>query len=117
MDYDFDEFVKLAKEKFGDKVYIGKIIIGDENLDAVGKYLNYNITKEDLENYGNKVWLIEPKCPNCGSDLDDVFDGFKWGLAHGYGFCSHCNSVDFQYYHYIIDSKRPLELFAISGFN
>jgi len=115
---EFEEFIKLAREKFGDKVSSRPIKVDDEIISEINEKMGLNITKQDFEDYNKKgnVWLLEDKCPNCGSDLLGLFGSFQWGIQHGVGSCSHCNEVLFQYYHYIGDSKIPLKILSVCGF-
>lgn len=109
-----EEFAENAIARYGDKVNFNKINVSQENIDELNSH-GYNIKKEDFENY-KQVWLLEGKCPECGSELMGLFGSFEWGLRHGEGLCSSCKKVYFQYYHYIGESKKPLELLALSSF-
>ena len=73
------------------------------------------MSKEDFENY-KAVWLLEPKCPNCGETLNGLFGGFTWGIVHGHGYCDYCKKVNIQLYHYIKDSKKPILAYSLIGF-
>jgi hypothetical protein len=115
---EFKEFARLAEEKFGDKVSSKPIKVDDEAISEMNEKMGLNVTKKDFEEYNQKgnVWLLENKCPNCEVDLLGIFGSFQWGTQHGIGSCSHCNEVEFQYYHYIGDSKTPLKILSVCGF-
>ncbi len=113
---EFEEFAKLAKEKFGDKVNISYISINNENLTKFNEMYDSKLNVDDFKNYGEHVWLVKNECPNCGEKLDGLFGSFKWEIIHGAGSCSNCNKVEFRYYHYIGDCKYPLKLFSVTGF-
>ena len=110
----------MNKEKIeiGDKVMYASINIDDDTLSVINeqqtKRLQKSITKEDVQNYPKQVWLLENKCPICGSDLMGLFGSFKWDLRHGIGFCSECNKINFQFYHYIKDFR--FEAFSVIEF-
>ena len=115
MEETIEEFNKAAIEEFGDKFYIGKLNLNDETLNELNKQYNETLTQKDFDEYGEQVWLKEAKCPKCGKDLLGLFGTFEWSLQHGYGHCSHCNAVEFKYYHHI----RPnytLRMMALAGF-
>jgi hypothetical protein len=116
MEHNFEEFSKLAVEKFGDKVVCNKIRISQENLDKLNESFDAKLTQQDFEDYGPKVWLLENKCPNCGTNLFDLFGSFAWGIVHGQGYCTECNDVEFQYYHYIGKDRFKLCMLSLSGF-
>jgi len=106
------KFIKLAKERFGDKVWCGKINI--KNNSETQDYFGFS--KESIENYPEHVWCPTNKCPNCDAELLGLSSSFQWGIQHGYGTCTNCNKVEFKYYHYIDDKKPPLQAFAVVGF-
>lgn len=111
-----EEFINLAKEKFGDKINYNSLQIDDETEKSLKEQKIIN-NKEEVKNYKN-LWLVDQdRCPHCGSDLLGLFGSFTWGIAHGEGFCSNCKKVNFTYYHYFYNGGMPLMLFAISGFN
>jgi len=112
-----EEFINLAKEKFGDKIIVSHLRVSDSDLNKLNKIYENHVTHEDLINYGTHVWLAKEKCPNCNSDLTGILGTFKWGIVHGQGFCSHCNSIEFRFYHYIGDPKLLVQLFSVIGFD
>ena len=112
---ELEEFAKLAAEKFGDKVIFSGIKTNQSDLDLYNAELGTNYTVENFENY-KQVWVVEDKCPSCGSILLGFFGSFTWGIAHGFGFCSACKKVEFKYYHYIGNSRIPLKAMALDGF-
>jgi len=109
-----EEFAINATARYGDKVNVNKLNVSQETIDGLIEH-GYNIIKEDFDNY-KQVWLLENKCPECGAELLGLFGSFQWALRHGEGVCSNCKEVYFQYYHYIGECKKPLELFALSAF-
>lgn len=107
-----EEFFKTAKERFGDKIYCGKINIKDPDT---MKYLGYS--EDAIKSYPEQAWVLDnSKCPNCNAELLGLFGSFQWDLTHGYGHCDNCNKVEFKYYHYIEDKKPALRAFVVSGF-
>jgi hypothetical protein len=115
MEEDFEVFAKAAEEQFGDKVSSKPIHINKEDLNDLCEHLGVDITEEYLNNY-HQVWILDGKCPNCGAELLGLFGSFKWGLVHGEGYCSNCNSVNLKYYHYFNESKKPLMMMSLIGF-
>jgi hypothetical protein len=115
MEYDTEEFYKLATEEFGEKFSIKPIQVSDETLEKYNAEHNFALTKKDFDNL-EEVWLLENKCQNCGSDLGGFFGSFTWELIHGYGYCSECRCVNFKLYHYIGDPKVRIEAYALVGF-
>jgi hypothetical protein len=120
MEQTIEEFAQLAEEKFGEKVMYAPININEKTLDLINNRPNPNyekrelLTKEDFTNYPKQVWLVGNKCPICGSDLLGIFGVFEWGIIHGTGFCSSCNKINFQFYHYIKGFR--FEAFSIIAF-
>ena len=112
-----EEFYKLAEEKFGEKFSYNGIRISEVSLKKFNAEYNSTLTKEDFENY-KEIWLLENKCPNCGSDLGGIFGAFIWGIVHGEGSCSECNKVYFRLYHYVNREKcpEPIQAFSLIGF-
>ena len=111
-----EEFFKLAKETFGDKVSVNGLTISDENLAKLNSAPRTCFSRDDIESYGEHVWLIGNDCPRCGESLYGLFGVFQWGIVHGKGTCSNCKKVEFQYYHYVSDNSEPIKLFSVIGF-
>lgn len=113
--YTDEEFLELAEKEFGKKFSYHGIHVSDENLTKFNQDREYHLTSEDFLNY-KQIWLVENKCPNCGSPLGGLFGSFRWSLTHGVGYCSECKKVDFRLYHYIGDCKTPITAYSLIGF-
>jgi hypothetical protein len=118
MEESYDEFVKAAVEEFGDDVFIlGDLNIPQEQIDQINKDKDCNLTTQDFIDLGKKVLLKEPKCPRCGHDLGGIFGSFNWGIIHGVGYCTECEtSPMFRWYHYVGDLKEPIKFWELVGF-
>lgn len=111
-----EEFFKIAKEKYGDKIIINRIGITDENPDRYNSQMGTSFTADDFYNYGEHVWVTDSdKCPECNIDLSGIFGSFEWGIVHGEGNCSACGTA-FRLYHYIKNNEKPLILLSLIGF-
>ena len=115
MEYTTQEFYDLATKEFGEKFTIKTIQMSDEDLVKFNTEFNCNVTINEIQEY-EQVWLLEDKCPQCGSELFGLFGSFTWEIVHGIGHCSECKSVQFRYYHYIGDCKSPIKALSIVGF-
>jgi len=116
MEHTIESFYELACQEFGKEHFsIEGIEISEDNLKRFNSDHNSNLTKEDFSNY-KAVWILDEKCPNCGSDLGGLFGSFQWGLAHGNGYCSECKKVSIKFYHYIKDCKLPIRAYSLIGF-
>lgn len=115
-DHDFENFYKLACERFGADKFTDKVItFTDETLRKFNADTNSSVTREDIESY-RQVWLLKNVCPKCGSELGGIFGSFEWGIVHGCGYCSECKT-SFQLYHYFGNSKTPVRAYALIGFS
>jgi hypothetical protein len=110
-----EAFVECANKEFGDKIKFSGIDITPEDLELLNQDFSSTLTIDDFQNY-KQVWILDNKCPVCGTDLLGLWGSFKWGLRHGYGVCSECNKIDIKYYHYIGDLKKPIAALALTGF-
>lgn len=112
-------FAKRANEKYPGKFYDGVLEVSDETLQELNETIKPDppLTREDFINYGPQLWLLEPKCPECNSDLGGFLGTFSWVIEHGVGECCECGLL-FRYYHYIRagDSKTRLNGYALRGF-
>jgi hypothetical protein len=115
MEHDIVEFYNLATKEFGEKFSIKPVLVSDEIISAFNEQTNSHITREDVAAY-RQVWLLEPVCPKCNSELDGLFGSFDWEVVHGCGRCTACNETHFRYYHYIGSSKFPIQAYALIGF-
>lgn len=113
--HEFQEFYDLAVKTFGEKFTMKPIQISDEELEKFNKEFGGTVAKEDFEKY-EAVWILENRCPSCGSELDGLFGSFEWGIIHGVGRCCECKKVSIRAYHYIKDSKRPFVAYSLVGF-
>lgn len=116
-----EEFLELAKERFGDKIIVQQLTIDDEDAEKL------KLSAEDVNAYPAQAWIPETNgayhCPNCNAQLGGFLGSFVWGIVHGIGRCSQCNEVEFRYYHYVTDLDKvkagqsaQLRLFAVCGF-
>lgn len=113
---EINEFNNLAKEKFGDKIVVCKLNVDIAEMQKINAYRGYNLKQEYFQKYDELPWLKTTKCPSCDSELLGMFGSFRWGIIHGVGFCSNCNNVEFQYYHYFGKDKYRIEMFSVCGF-
>ena len=104
------EFNKAAKKQFLKKIRIGRLKCSGEIADRLG------LNRLKIERYPAQAWLVDTKCPVCGTEVMGLFGSFSWDLCHGEGYCSNCKKAHFRYYHYIQKGKPPLKLLALSGF-
>jgi hypothetical protein len=113
-----EQYFKDAKEKFGNKVVIDYLHIGDRELFEFNQQKKCNLTQWDFRNYGRQVWMVDNKCPICGADLFGILGSFSWLIKHGIGTCSACKKIEFRLYHYLGkgDEKVRLELLSIVEF-
>lgn len=109
-----EEFLKVAKERFGDKINVGSLTLGtdDERIPW---------TEEEIAAYPAQAWIVPEEngnclCPGCGWPLGGIFGSFSWGITHGIGQCFQCEKIQVRYYHYIVKGRKPLEGFALVGF-
>lgn len=51
-------------------------------VEALNEYLKMFAATRDKDGYMH--------CHNCGENLDGLLGSFRWGMAHGEGFCSNC---------------------------
>ena len=108
-----EEFLNLAKNRYGDKIIVKRI----------GFVYRGNTRKKDLvfakaiKKYPEQAWVKEAKCPECDAELGGLFGSFTWGIIHGIGYCSKCEKTEFKYYHYPLEkSYQKIEAFALIGF-
>lgn len=115
-EHTLESFYEVACNEFGKEHFsINGILISEENLKLFNEEHKCNLTIEDFSNY-KAVWIIDNKCPKCGSELDGLFGSFEWGLAHGVGRCGECKKVSIQLYHYIKGCNFPISAFSLIGF-
>lgn len=66
----------------------------EQSIQAIDKYLSAFV-------------FTKGKCPGCDHDFGGIFGNFRWGLAHGEGYCERCHWPA-RGVHYVKDDKEPL---------
>lgn len=106
-----EDFLNLAKSRYGDKVIIKKITYKG------------NARKKDLvfakavKAYPEQAWVKEGICPECDAELGGLFGTFTWSIIHGIGYCALCEKTEFRFYHYPLEeSNQKIMAFALIGF-
>lgn len=115
-----EEFFEKAKAKYGDKISI-RAINSPKGTESEIFYISefgqeaWDKLLEAIPNYV-QAWLVEHKCPECGSPLGGFFGSFEWKVQHGIGYCADCKKTEFRLYHYLAEGLPRIEGFALTGF-
>ena len=106
-----EDFLNLAKSRYGDKVIIKKITYEDY---AGKKDL---VFAKAVKAYPEQAWVKEGICPECDAELGGLFGAFTWGIIHGIGYCAQCKKAEFRYFHYPLEEGYQKFMgFALIGF-
>lgn len=112
MEHPKEEFFKIAKEKFGDKIVVHTLGIYEEDLPRFNKDCGTDFTLDDFLAYGEHAWVKgEGNCPKCG---DPTSWCLSWSLQHGVMHCG-CGAL-FRYYHYLKPNTKPIRALSLIGF-